>query len=75
MRNYKVVNDYTIFNYGFPASMEVMDNKSKLFYMIWKDDLTTICFDRNPSTPKGVGYTKILKEAFVFEFDDMVWYK
>lgn len=75
MRNYRAVNDYTIFGHDVPFSVQVRDNKSKLFYMIWKDDLTTICFDRNPSTPNSVGYIKILKEAFVFEFDDMVWYR
>ena len=75
MRNYNIINDYTTFNHGFPANLQILDNESSLFYLIWKDDTITICFDRNPSSPKNIGYTKILKEAFVFEFDDMMWYK
>lgn len=76
MRNYEIVNDYIAFDFGLPTNLQVFkNNKNNLFYMTWKDDTTTICFDHSPSTPISAGYSKVFKEAFVYEFNDVLWYK
>lgn len=74
MRNYRVINDYRVI-VRTNIYRTIKDLRSNLYYSIWADYGHAICYDRNPSTPKGIGYSKILKEAFVFEFDDIIWYK
>lgn len=76
MRNYRIINDYEIIDRINPyvCNVTVEDLKSNLYYLVWADDHSAICFDRNPSSPEGIGYMRFPGEASVFEEDDIIPY-
>lgn len=84
MKNYRIINDYKVINkpnlYACNIeikdlkNIEIKDLKSNLYYLVWVDDYSAICFDRNPSSPKGTGYMRLFGEACVFEEDDIIPY-
>ena len=78
MRNYKILTNNCLtksFNYLF-NKLEVTDNSNGQLYLV-KNNKATICYDSYDSffMVVNIGCSKMLKEAFVFEFDDILWYK
>lgn len=75
MRSYKIIDSYKeIPGSYYRHNIEIKDLKSNLYYIVWLDDFSAFCYDRNPSSPKGVGYMRLLEEACVFEEDDLIPY-
>lgn len=73
MRNYRIINDYKVIGSRI-SPYRIKGSRSNLFYLIWADDASAICFDRNPASLKGIGYMRLLGEAYVFEEDDPIPY-
>lgn len=75
MKSYKIIDSYKeIPNSYYRHNIEIKDLKSNLYYSVWLDDFSAICFDHNPSSPKGIGYMRFLGEASVFEENDIIPY-
>ena len=75
MKSYKIIDSYKeITNSYYRHNIEIKDLKSNLFYLVWLDDFSAICFEHNPSSPKGTGYMKFLEEACVFISVDFLPY-
>ena len=77
MRNYKIIDSYKEMpnpSRYFRNYIEIKDLKSNLYYLVWLDDFSAICFEHNPSSPKGIGYMRFLGEACIFISVDLIPY-
>lgn len=75
MRSYRIIDSYKeIPGSYYRHNIEIKDLKSNLYYSVWLDDFSAICFEHNPSNAKSIGYMKFLEEACIFISDDLIPY-